>query len=111
MIDLSGHGETADEISTGRRRATFIVQNSKTFAGDLLSLSDRRVRWGISGCARCGDLRHRSEFGIALCFPCLWLAIMSCNNWEGMRRRRVNDGIMTRHGVRIAFSRSEDRPP
>ena len=111
MIDLSGHGETADEISAGRSRATFIVQDSKTFAGDLLSLSDRRVRWGIPGCARCGDLRHRSEFGIALCFPCLWLAIMSCYNWEGMRRRRVEDGIMTRHGVRIAFSRSEDRPP
>lgn len=87
---MIGYGETAaDEISTGRRRATFIVQNSKTFAGDLLSLSDRRVRWAFSGYARRGDLRHRSEFGIALClcFPCLWLAIMSCDNWEGTRRR------------------------
>ena len=79
MIDLSGHGETAaDEISTARHRATFIVQDSKTFAGDLLSLSDRRVRWAFPGYARCGDLRHRSEFVIALCFPCLRLAIMSC---------------------------------
>ena len=75
---MIGYGETAvDEISTARRRATFIVQNSKTFAGDLLSLSDRRVHRGH---LRVRTVRHRSEFGIALCFPGLWLAIMSCNN-------------------------------